>query len=349
MKIAEPPTRDSALTYPRRMGERRWLALDGLRGVAVLMVLVDHAGLIPGAHPVLGAAGVTIFFVLSGFLITHVIVAARDRGDWSMRRFLMARVVRLLPALLTMQLVVTVWWLLAGRPFADIFWQIVSATLYLENMFPGDGGSTDLLAHTWSLATEEQFYLLWPLALPLALRTRSPMLLIVTGVLASMVARLVLGFNGQDGTHVSLPANAFALLLGGLLVVETANVSRSRAQRAGVYVGLALICALVTTPLILAPIGVALVAMFVVAFALPGVPLLELGWLRFVGRISYALYLWHWPVLVLTGHVLSGVSALPALALSFVLAVASTVWLEEPVRRRWRARQTTPAKTLVRA
>ncbi len=331
------------------MGERgrRWRALDGLRGVAVLMVLVDHTGLIPGAHPTLGAAGVTVFFVLSGFLITNVIIDTRDRDDWSLRAFLMARVVRLLPALLVMQAVAAAWWVLAGRPFADLFWQIVSATLYLENLFPGDGTSTDLLAHTWSLATEEQFYLLWPLVLPLILRSWSPLLLIVCGVLASIVARLWLGFNGHDGTSVSLPANAFSLLLGGVLAIERPTIGRGRVQRAGVFVGLALIVALVGAPLILAPVGVAVVAVFVVAFALPGVPLLEGRWLRFVGRISYALYLWHWPVLVLLDQVDGGTSAWPALVLSFALATASTLWLEEPLRRRWRARQPNPV--LVRA
>lgn len=96
------------------MGERRWLALDGLRGVAVLMVVADHGGFVDRGP--LGAAGVTIFFVLSGFLITHVIVQARERGEWSMRRFLFARVVRLMPALIAMEVVVTLWWLLEATP-----------------------------------------------------------------------------------------------------------------------------------------------------------------------------------------------------------------------------------------
>ncbi len=353
MSSIQSPALVRVAAYPRLMvgdqGERRWAALDGLRGVAVLMVLVDHSGLIPGAHPNLGAAGVTIFFVLSGFLITNVIVGTRERGEWSMRRFLLARVVRLMPALLVMEAVMLAWWLVAGRPFGDVGWEIVATTLYMANMFPG--GVDDPLAHTWSLAIEEQFYLLWPLVLPLVLRARSPILVIGAAVAGSIMTRLVLAVHGRaldlPFDVFSLPSYAFALLLGGFVAIDRLVVAPGRAQCLGVVIGLGVIAAMVGVPAGLGPIVIAFAAAFVLTLALPGVGFLEVRWLRFVGRVSYALYLWHWPVLVLTGQALGGVSALPALVLSFVLAVASTLWLEEPLRRRWRARRTAAAAPVV--
>lgn len=331
-----------------------WRALDGLRGVAVLMVVVDHAS---GQAGGLGVAGVAIFFVLSGFLITNVIVEARHRREWSMGRFVMARVVRLVPALLVMQLGVGCWWLLAGRPWSDIGWQMLASTLYAENFFHAQFGDYSLLNHTWSLAVEEQFYLLWPLALPLVMRMRSPRLVVAGAVLASVALRLGLSLASADfpglgpWAFASLPANAFALLLGCMLVIDPAHFSAGRAQRIIPLACLAAITALATglagviaSSFIVAPILVGLLAVVMVAFSLPGVPVLEVSALRFVGRISYALYLWHWPVLVLLDEPAGGVSAVPGVLLSFVLAVVSTMWIEEPLRRRWRARHRTDAR-----
>ena len=141
-----------------RLGHRP--ALDGLRGLAVALVLLDHSAVLP--DPV-GAFGVTVFFVLSGFLITRVIVEAREAGTWSYRRFLGNRAARLLPALVVVVVVTTA----VTREYG----QALAALLYVQDFahFWYDGG---LLDHTWSLAVEEQFYLLWPFLLPAVARMR---------------------------------------------------------------------------------------------------------------------------------------------------------------------------------
>lgn len=345
------------LPYPQRMGDRRWYALDGLRGIAVLMVVLGHV-LLPAAP--LAIAGVSVFFVLSGFLITQVILTARARGQWSLGGFLAARVVRLAPALLVMVAVSVAGWLLTGGAWSDTAWHAVAAVTYVENIFHGHFGGPHMFSHTWSLAVEEQFYLLWPLLLPFVVRARRPLLLLGGAILASMVLRLWLAMSSHPivdyVSSASLPANAFALLAGCLLAIDPPKVSAGQAQRVVPIVGLVAIIAasalFISNPplsVVLLPILVALLAPVVVACALPGVPLLEVAWLRFVGRISYALYLWHFPVLVLSDQMYGELAAVPALVLSFALATASTLWLEEPLRRRWRARHTTPAKTLVRA
>lgn len=333
--------------YSVPMDGRRWLALDGLRGLAVLMVVLAHVVL---STAPLGIAGVAIFFVLSGYLITQVILTARARGQWSLARFLAARVVRLAPALLVMVTLSVAGWLLSGGAWSETAWHAIASMLYLENIFHGQFSGPHMFSHTWSLAVEEQFYLLWPLALPFVVRARRPMLLLGGAIIVSMVVRLWLALSTHPiieyVSSASLPANAFALLVGCLLAIDPPAVRAGRVQRSVPIVGLAVILAAAIAfasnpPLsvVLLPILVAVVAPFVVAFALPGVPLLEVSWLRFVGRISYALYLWHFPVLVLTDQMYGGPSALPALALSFALATASTLWLEEPLRRAWRRRR----------
>lgn len=335
-------TPQETLSRPHVNSSGRWPALDGLRGIAVLMVLVDHGGLGIVGRPI-GAMGVTIFFVLSGFLITHVIMTARARGEWSMPRFLMDRMVRLLPALLVMQLVVAACWFLTRGEWGDVLKEIASATFYVQNFFYHQF-ETDLLAHAWSLATEEQFYLIWPLLLPWLLRCRRPLPWMALLIVASMLARLLLATEGhEDLAFASLPANACALLLGCLLAVDPAKVKSGRVQQTVPVLGLVAIAAgalLMDAPAlyIVLPILAAPLAMIVVMVALPGVPLLEVRWLRFTGRISYALYLWHWPVLVLADERYAGRSALPWLGLSLVLAIASTLLIEEPLRRAWRTR-----------
>ena len=318
----------------------RLLALDGLRGVAVLMVVVDHAG---AATDRAGAVGVTVFFVLSGFLISRLIIAAHHRGEWSMRRFIAARAVRLLPALLVMEVVVGLAWLITRRDAGEMPGQVAASTAYVMNFYIGHFEDRFLL-HTWSLAVEEQFYLLWPLLLPWFLRARRPVVWLLLLVAASMLGRFALAASDhRDIAFASLPTNAFALVLGCVLALEPVRAKPGRAQRMVPAVGLGAIITITLSaslpgPPLLLPIVTAPIAMAVVMFALPGAALLEARWLRFVGRISYALYLWHFPILGLASEHVGGVSALPWLALSFLLATASTVLVEEPLRRLWRRR-----------
>jgi peptidoglycan/LPS O-acetylase OafA/YrhL len=330
------------------VGAPHWHALDGLRGIAVLMVLADHAGLAGQGRP-LGAVGVTVFFVLSGFLISRVVLDARALDRWSLRRFLMDRIVRLVPALLLMQAVVIAWWVLTGYGWRELLPEVAATTLYAQNFFYGDF-ELGLLRHTWSLAVEEQFYLLWPLVLPWLARRRVPLLWFGCLALTSMLFRLIVAATGaQDLAYASLPANAFALLLGCLLAVDPVDVRGGFGQRVTAWAGLvAILVGAVTAsgvpaPYLVLPIPAALLASVVVAASLPGVPLMQARPLRFVGRISYALYLWHWPVLLLTDQQYGGASAIPSLALSLGLAAASTFLVEEPLRRRWRAARTARA------
>jgi peptidoglycan/LPS O-acetylase OafA/YrhL len=319
-----------------------WPALDGLRGLAVLLVVLSHVGLL-GEQANAGYAGVVIFFVLSGFLITTLLRTSVLEGRGHLLAFYATRAVRLWPALLLLIVVVSAVWLAQGRAPGAMGTQAALAAFYLENFFHGRHPGL-VLAHTWSLSVEEQFYLLWPFVLPAVLRlgTRMRALVIIGGVAASALihaALVLLGAGNQ--AYASLPSNAFALLAGcGLALLPLPSLARWWWTAVGVG-GLAVsLFALPGLPMgdYLAPFGVVAGAALLVVRLRSGDALFGSRPARYLGRVSYAWYLWHWPLLLFTatmGHPLAG----SAVALgSLGVAAASTHLLEEPVRRAFRRR-----------
>jgi peptidoglycan/LPS O-acetylase OafA/YrhL len=303
-------------------------ALDGLRGLAVALVLADHTAYLREPS---GGIGVVVFFVLSGFLITRVIVEARDSGTWSMPGFVANRFVRLFPALLVMVAVVSVGLALQGFTRDQVAGRAVPALVYVENMQPP---GFRIFSHTWSLGVEEQFYLLWPLAVPWLLNRRMRRTILVLAIAASCAAMIL---TARDW----LPMHAYALLAGCLLALVGPVVHRWWLVPAGTV---ALVGALMVAPhldriYVYGPMLATPAAVLLVAGAAGGNRVLELRPLRFLGRISYAVYLWHVPVLVFTHTLFGRASAIPAVALALVLGAASTLLLEEPLRRAWRVRR----------
>jgi len=303
-------------------------ALDGLRGLAVLIVLADHSGYLD--EPA-GGMGVTVFFVLSGFLITRVIVEARDDGSWSMPGFVANRFVRLFPALLLMVTVVSVVLATRGFTLEQIAGRAVPALTYVENIDPP---GLRVFSQTWSLGVEEQFYLLWPLVLPWVLNRARPRLVLVLAIAGSAAAMVV-------SYHDWLPMHAYALLSGCLLALVGPPRARWWLVPAGA-VGLA--AAILVAPgfdriYVYGPMLATPAAVLLVAGAAGGNRLLGLSGPRFLGRISYAVYLWHLPLLVLTGTVYARGAALVPLAVAVLVGTASTFLVEEPLRRAWRHRR----------
>ncbi|WP_261567867.1 acyltransferase family protein [Frankia gtarii] len=230
---------------PQRGGDRRGgrnPALDGVRALAVLCVLVFHMDLLPG-----GYLGVDVFFVLSGFLITGQLLAERDRtGGVSLTRFYLRRAYRLLPA----------FWLLALAGFTAVVLlgigtagertefldSLAASALYLNNYFQVVRQSTGAgwLGHTWSLSLEEQFYLLWPLVLVALcsrpwLARRLPVVLL-GGVAGVVLWRNVLVTSGAPGTrtYFALDTRADALLVGCALAAWLRAARHGAAGEGGV-------------------------------------------------------------------------------------------------------------------
>jgi peptidoglycan/LPS O-acetylase OafA/YrhL len=358
------------------MGDRRyWPSLDGIRAVAIGLVVAFHLGHLGG-----GWLGVDVFFVLSGFLITTQLLVHRTlpAGAW-LRAFWARRARRLLPAVLLLVLVIAIYaW--AGGPgvvAAQLRDPALATLAYVANWQQLSAGgyfaqfaAPDPLMHTWSLAIEEQFYLVWPillLAITALVGNRRPRLAVVTGALAVASAGWsVAVFNlwGVNRAYLGTDTRAWELLLGAVLAMTLGEGRPARPRRwsvASVVAGLGFGCGVALaggTPRWLFDGGtVALAAAVAVVLAVSvRVPtallprLLALPPMRWVGRISYSLYLWHWPAIVLMTPSTTGLTgtSLLVVRLSAMTAAASASFylLEQPLRhadwRGWRRRALVP-------
>ncbi|WP_159944964.1 MULTISPECIES: acyltransferase family protein [unclassified Nocardiopsis] len=354
-------------TAPPRTGHRFRPEVQGLRAVAVLLVLVYHLSpaLLPG-----GYVGVDVFFVISGFLITSLLYReATEHGRVSIGGFYVRRVRRLLPAATTVLLVTGAvsFFLLPVTRMADTAWQLVASAFYVENLYLARQ-AVDYLAsdvppspvqHFWSLSVEEQFYLVWPvlfLVWALARRrwnaTARTLTVLLGSVLALSLACSVLLTAYDSAPAYFLPTTrAWELAVGGLLAVGLTHASLPERWRAPLgWLGLAAIAGAAlfyddATPFpgwaaVLPVLGsAAVIAAEQSPRPLAASRLLGTAPARWLGDVSYSLYLWHWPLivfaLVLTGgERLTLVEALAVAALSVLLAWGTKVWVEDPVRDR---------------
>jgi peptidoglycan/LPS O-acetylase OafA/YrhL len=336
--------------------------LEGLRAVAVVLVLLFHAN-VPGLAG--GFIGVDVFFVLSGFLITRLLLRElAGTGTVSLRSFYARRARRLLPAA-ALVLLVTVGAsavLLPPLRVPDVGADASAAALYVANirfaLQATDYLQSELapspLLHYWSLGVEEQFYLCWP-ALVLLVGggargfARRVGLTAVAVSLVSFAGSVWLTAESAPWAFFSLPTRAWELGIGAILAAAGARLARLPERLAALsgWLGLGLIVAASIvidhrtpfpgTAAVLPALGSALViAGGARASRLGPASLLGAAAPRFLGRISYSLYLWHWPILVLpAGAGLSLPFWLRALLLlvAVALAAATQRWVEDPLRR----------------
>ncbi|ACQ81267.1 acyltransferase 3 [Beutenbergia cavernae DSM 12333] len=352
---------------PSRPSSSRIRGLDGLRALAVLAVLVYHTW--PQALPG-GFLGVDVFFVVSGFLITTLLLReVRDAGRLDLRRFWARRARRLLPALAT---VVVTGVLLARLVEPDLLVgigrQVLGAATFSSNWLAVaaeasyfDQTAPQLFATFWSLAIEEQFYLIWPVALAVLLavvRTwRARVAVAGAAALASAVAMAVLYAPGADPTRVYYGTDTH--VVGLLLGVGAAFWLSGRAGRGlplplrrlapVAVVALVALMALLHSDaaftyrggILLASVLALLAVLGCAAGRGPYVRVLESRPLVWVGERSYGIYLWHWPLLLVVAAAADAPPRSPswwattalALAATFGLAAASYRWVEAPVRR----------------
>ncbi|MDT7550972.1 MAG: hypothetical protein QOE84_3366 [Actinomycetota bacterium] len=332
--------------------------IEGLRGVAVLLVVLGHLT----GWPRGGYIGVDVFFVVSGFLITGLLVSERERsGRISLRHFYVRRVRRLLPAgvlVLAVTCVAASLLLVAGRAHdtvLDGLWSL----LFLANVHFAQLG-TDYFSltrapspvqHYWSLSVEEQFYLVWPFLVlatfAVAARIgwagrRAVIGVAATVVAASLTWSVVSTAHRPAAAYFSSPARAWELGAGALLVLLAPRRVPAFVGGLGL-VGLAVSVVVITPTTPVPGYALLLPVLATVALLAQGPRLLAVPPLRYVGRISYSLYLWHWPVIVLGATVPGGTTALGKallLGLALALSVASFHLVEEPFRRPARRRIT---------
>jgi len=346
--------------------------LDGLRALAVASVVAYHVDL---GWAQGGLLGVGVFFTLSGYLITDLLLGQQESaGGLRLADFWLRRVRRLLPGLVVMLAVVVAWVTLLDRPllpmvrgavvasafYATNWWLIAQHSSYFAQF-----GPPSPLGHLWSLAVEEQFYLIWPWLLWIGLRWRRTRAVIDTRLAAaslllaavSAVAMGLLYQPGYDPTRVydGTDTRAFALLIGAALAFvwpsrhlrqEVTDRARWILDGAGAA-GLAVFAVLVWRTSEYSPFlyrgGMVVLsiatALMVAAAASPASRFGRvLGWrpLRWLGVRSYGIYLWHFPIIVLTAPPGGGdTPARAALQVAAVIGCAALSWryIEEPIRR----------------
>jgi peptidoglycan/LPS O-acetylase OafA/YrhL len=332
--------------------------IDGLRAIAVLAVIFYHLKLVAGFTG--GYVGVDVFFVISGYLIGGIIIDETASATFSYARFYSRRIKRLFAAFLVVALFTAAvgWWLLLPNDFWQTGKSLVASTAFVSNiLFYREAGYFDPasitkpLLHTWSLGVEEQFYVFFPLLMRLSARTGKkgvPVMLAAVGLLSLAYSQYLLAINPAASFYL-LPSRGWELLLGAAVAQPSVRDLQVpvEVRRALTYASLialllpmvwysdstafpglaALPCCLATAWLLWAGrhgtgtrVQEALSARVPVA----------------IGRISYSLYLWHWPIYVYILYYEAGeigmIGRSTAFCLTFVLATLSWRFVEQPIR-----------------
>jgi peptidoglycan/LPS O-acetylase OafA/YrhL len=349
--------------------------IDGLRGVAVGLVVAYHA--FPNLRTG-GFIGVDVFFVISGYLITQLVLSGLQRGTFSLSEFYRRRVRRIVPALIVVMMACCIvgWFLLLPSELKWLGNSVRWCVPFLANFyFARTGGYFDRVAefnpliHLWSLGVEEQFYLAWPVLLIFAVRRGVTMRVLgaVTGI--SLAYSIWSGWHGLSPHFYNPASRAWELAVGGMLAAwplviprgRAADLSSSRSPRwygghAISLMGLALIVAggvfwTADTPIpgiwSAIPTAGAALLIGVGPHATVNRWFLASRPMTFIGRISYPLYLWHWPVLSFTlivlGHRPEPAMALGEMAIAFAGAYATYRLVELPIRSGELGRKAVPA------
>jgi peptidoglycan/LPS O-acetylase OafA/YrhL len=332
--------------------------IDGLRAIAVLLVLVFHFKLISIGDA--GFIGVDIFFVISGFLITnilykHVISETLNYGDFYARR-----IRRLFPplAVTLVGFLAIGWWFALPDIFAELALETATSVVYGSNIYFWRNVSyfglqaVDVpLLHTWSLAVEEQFYIIFPLIFGLLARRLTLQLLIVamiTVTISSFALNIFFVASKPMAAFYLLPTRAWEMTLGGTIALFAIKypAAMPRFSWLGVPGCVAITAAIfLYDPSVAVPGWITLgptlgAAMLIVAGYNQGgwtKKLMSLPFLVIIGKISYSLYLVHWPIIIITSWILTDAGVLAAwigFALSFAIAAVMYVAIEAPVRER---------------
>ena len=315
-------------------------ALDGVRALSILAVVLFHCE-VPGARG--GFIGLDVFFVLSGYLITSLLTAEHRRGGIEIGPFYAHRALRLYPSLLLLigayvGLAPILW------PMDDRWLSAALAAFYVYDYALAFRELAYTIGHTWSLGVEEKFYLLWPLALPLLLRTRHPVAWLVSAFLAVTAWRYLVAMNWTwSQAYFRFDTRMSGILLGAIAALTHFRVSRHALAVASM--ALLFLMALPSLPTsnqteaVTLRITLAELSAFVLichAAANGRAVFLASRSMAYVGRLSYGIYLWHFPLaLLLRDTQPLWITLSVTIAFSFTMAAICLHLVDAPLRK-WR-------------
>jgi peptidoglycan/LPS O-acetylase OafA/YrhL len=333
-------------------------SLDGIRAIAVLLVMAGHLNLVYA-----GGLGVDVFFVLSGYLITAILVSEFSAtGHIDLKKFYARRALRILPAVILLLIVLNIFVAISqpSEQAATLRWDSLGALFYIANWLRAFGRDLGILGHLWSLSIEEQFYLLWPITLGFLLsrKLNSNQIILVVGFAVALVNvdRIYLyhGIESFNRIYNGLDTRADALLTGCALGLSGYGVLSRRVFAVFGLVGAAFVIYILflgypVSANFQVPFGLTVggtcfalgVAFFLAAILSDHESIfsktLRLPPLVWTGRLSYGLYLWHFPVFTLVDGWFSEMRAAPLIALkvlaTFLCATISYYCLERPCLR----------------
>jgi peptidoglycan/LPS O-acetylase OafA/YrhL len=310
--------------------------IQGLRALAVLLVLVFHADWLPG-----GYIGVDVFYVISGYLITNLII---NDSNFSLKNFYIRRAKRLLPvSYLVLIVTATIFWFFAptlslvqfSRDLFSSTWYFANINFaFWQNDYQNLGASPSPLIHYWSLAVEEQFYLFWPLLLMLFTKRRKRLVVVLS--LASLFISILLISVAPIWSFYLLPTRAFELGIGAFLAIYKMRVNLPNLGLTLIAVSAIIFNASSNfpgIPALLPTVGAALVVTASSNNWLLNNPLSQR-----IGDWSYSIYLWHWPILILPTialeRELTNLERVIALLLTVLVSAGTFHYFENPFRKK---------------
>ena len=329
--------------------------INGLRAYAVSFVVLFHFGVLSAATGLF--IGVDIFFVISGFLMTKIIVSQLQQQQFSLFQFFLARAIRILPALLVLTAVIGVvgWYVLIPEEYRSYAKHAALSIVFLSNVEyfreAGDYFAANthdkILLHTWSLSVEWQFYMLLPIVLALVAKFNRSLssfkVVIVLGFVISLLLSVFLSSQHRIFSFFMLPTRAWEMLAGGMVYLFFSQLSLSVLQQKLLeYTGFVciLISAFIFSPESIWPGYAALLP--VVGTMLILIANRQDSWLtrpkilQFLGNSSYSIYLWHWPIVFFIGYFALDKSFTIislGIALSVLLGWLSYKWVETPIAK----------------
>ncbi|WP_180066877.1 MULTISPECIES: acyltransferase family protein [unclassified Acinetobacter] len=325
--------------------------INGLRAYAVILVVLFHFGIIGFAA---GFIGVDIFFVISGFLMTSIVIKSLDKGNFSLLKFYLARGIRIVPALFVVSTIVLIlgWFLVLPTDYKALAKHTLSSINFFSNIvywresgyFDTDSHNKALL-HTWSLSVEWQFYLVFPIIVALLYKIKKSRNFLLTffilGTIISLILSIIITAKNPSAGFFLLPTRAWEMLAGGLIFfIPKEKVPYKKPLEFIGFFLIAISCYIFSTDTLWPSYNAILPVLgaFLILLAHQQNSIFTKGSVfQWLGNNSYSIYLWHWPIVFFLHYFYKNddyIFITAGIILSIILGWLSYTYIENPTRKK---------------